>query len=296
MAPAKFDDLSKAAKDVLNDDYFLKGIAVKNKLKTNFEGLNDVTGGEKGTCCEKMVVTTAVDMNFDSGTATPAKLTFKLPKPFGVKGFAIDKFEMDKAGGLKLEAGVDKALHTVSDLNVDLKSDCKGLDSLKVGLTYTGIAAMLAKAEFSAMNPAAYSAEASYNVGSGLTLGAKSSPKSMVDAGLQYINGPAAIAATAQENFSQFQFHASYKVNGDMSVAAAYNHGGKQNGNFNVGLSHKIFDGTSFKGKFNQVGGEHSISTGVKHRLAKGTTITTGVHMPVNAPANGTWGMQVNIE
>jgi len=48
MAPAKFDDFSKTAKDVLTEDYATKGVGVKSKHATKFEGLTDIMGGGDG--------------------------------------------------------------------------------------------------------------------------------------------------------------------------------------------------------------------------------------------------------
>merc|ERR1719469_1854129 len=107
MAPVKFDDLAKATNEVLNDDYQLNGHQFQAKQKTSFEGA---------------VVTTAVDL-FAKDCATPAKLTWKFPKPFGLAGVSIDKLEMDKAGKFKFEAAFDQAAHTVPDLKLEFKSD-----------------------------------------------------------------------------------------------------------------------------------------------------------------------------
>merc|ERR1712217_746023 len=112
-----------ATNEVLNDDYQVSGHQLKAKQKTNLDGA---------------VVTTAVDL-FAKDCATPAKLTWKFPKPFGLAGVSVDKLEMDKAGKFKFEAVVDKAAHTVQDLKLELKSDLVDMAKASGGFTYTGV-------------------------------------------------------------------------------------------------------------------------------------------------------------
>merc|ERR1712083_661975 len=94
------------------------------KQKTNLDGA---------------VVTTAVDL-FGKDCATPAKLTWKFPKPFGLSGICVDKLEMDKGGKFKFEAVVDKDMHSVKDLKLEIKSDLVDLTKATGGFTFTGIA------------------------------------------------------------------------------------------------------------------------------------------------------------
>lgn len=295
MAPPKFDDLCKTAKDVLTEDYQVSGQGFKSKVKTNFEGLSDIGLAGDGGKKEGATITTDVGLNFSAAIATPAKLTFKFPKPFGMKGFAIDKLEMDKAGGVKLECAIDEALHKGKDFKVECKSDLKGLDTLKLGVSYTGIAALLAKAEFNATKPAKYAAEASYAVGSGLTVGAKSTPASIMDIGAQYVHGPLFFAAAAQENFGVYILHAHYKARDDLNVAAHYKMGGKESGNFSAGLKFNVCAGTLFKAKVLNHDNKLSCSTSVKYEIAKGTTVTAGTNVPLDGKG-GSWGMQFNVE
>merc|ERR1711972_457235 len=91
MAPVKFDDIPKVANEVLNDDYQVSGYVFKAKQKTSWGG---------------SVLSTQVDL-FQEKCATPAKLAWKLPAPFGRTAFCVDKFEMDKGGKFKLEASSD---------------------------------------------------------------------------------------------------------------------------------------------------------------------------------------------
>merc|ERR1719223_2286846 len=108
MAPVSFSDLAKTAKDVLDNDFQTAGYQFKSKQKTSWNGA---------------VVTTAVDLFGKDDVKTPGKLTWKIPNPVGIMGFSIDKFEMDKAGKFKFEAGIDNKMHKVDGLKLDLKSD-----------------------------------------------------------------------------------------------------------------------------------------------------------------------------
>merc|ERR1712032_1801951 len=70
---------------------------------------------------------------------TPAKLSWKFPKPLGILGFSIDKFEMDKKGAMKLETSASKELHKIADLKVEGKSNITDIGSISAGLAYTGL-------------------------------------------------------------------------------------------------------------------------------------------------------------
>jgi len=298
MAPAKFDDLSKTAKDVLTEDYATKDINFKSKHGTNFEGWSDlcsIIGGGDGGKKAGATLTTAIDLNLGAKCATPAKLTWKFPKPLGLAGLAFDKLEMDKAGNMKLEASADKSLHGVADFKVECKSDLKSVDGVSVGATYTGIADALCKAEFKATNPADYSAEASYALGGGATLAVKSSKASVVDVGAQYVNGPMFCSVVGKDKFSAFTFHGYYKAMDELKLAGTYQHGGKANGEFAAGLAYALMPGMSLKGKVGgKLSGSTAVSASVKKELSKGVTVTAGGSFPLDGPM--TWGMQFNVE
>lgn len=297
MAPIKFDDLCKPAKDVLTDDYQESGYNFKAKAKTNFEGLGNFMGDSDGK--SGGTLTTAIDFDAakSKGDATPAKLTWKLPKPLGLAGIAFDKLEMDKGGKMKLEAAIDKGLHGVNDVKLECKSGLDGLGSLQVGVTYTGVAEALVKAEISAMNPANYAAELGYNIGGGACVSLKSTPGSVADVGARYASGPLMCSATSKAAFSAFSFHGFYKVSDDLKLAATYGFGGKDNGAFSAGLGYTAAPGTFVKGKLTGVNGaDLAVSTSVKKELAKGFTVTTGAKMPIDGNKPWTYGVAFNIE
>lgn len=299
MAPAKFDDLSKTAKDLLTQDFASKDISFKQKKSSRLEGWSDLTHaiglGDKPTAAGA-TLTTEVNFDFTNAKgATPAKLTWKFPKPLGIAGVAFDKLELDKSGGMKLESAIDKNLHGVADLKIDCKSDLKSVDGVTVGATYTGVAGALIKAECNATNPGKYAAEVSYAVATGATVAVKSTPASMVDVGAQYASGPMFFSAIGKENFAAFSFHGFYKASNELKLAANYDYGGKSNGAHTVGLAYALAPGTTFKGKLDGVNGDKlKVSGAVKHQLAKGVNLTAGTTYALDGKM--TWGMAFNIE
>lgn len=301
MAPAKFDDLCKPAKDVLTDDYQEKGYAFKAKSKTNFEGLGAFIGDSDGK--SGGIITTAIDLDLGkpdvkSGAFTPAKLTWKFPKPLAIAGLAFDKLEMDKAGKTKLEASMDKGLHGVDGFKLECKSELDSLYNLKLGATYTGIKDAFLKAEFLAICPAAeYTAEAAYDVGGGASLALKSTNKSTLDVGARYSSGPFTGSVTSKglltKSSPSFTLHGFYKVADELKMAATY----ETTGDFSAGLGYTAAPGTFLKAKFSGVKGtDFAVSASLKRELAKGATMTVGVKVPVDGTQAWTKGVAFNIE
>jgi len=271
--PCKFDDISKVAAEVLNDDYQTKGQVFKAKQKTSYGGA---------------VLSTQVDFFGDKGVATPSKLTWKLPSPFGVDGVTIDKLEMDKAGKFKVEASSDKV---AAGLKVDCKSDLADVSKVAVGYTYTGIKNLQAKGEFKATNPMDFTKEVTYSQGD-LTCGMKCTSDllngGLPDFGVRYANGPIFCSLLAKEKLGAFNAHAFYKVSSDLKCAATYQHGGKANGSFTVGATYQGL----YKVKFAH---DQTVSVSAKHTLSKGFTLLGGLSYNI-AKATPSYGIQVSIE
>merc|ERR1719453_771852 len=139
------------------------------------------------------------------------------------------------------------------------------------------------KADFTAAK--AYSAEAAYSVGGGVSAALKHSPDSTIDVGVQYVNGPAFFSAMVQENFAGKSFHAFYKASGDLKLAGNYNLGGKKtDGQWSAGLAWNVCDGTAFKGKVTGTNGANlCFCSAVKQTLAKGVTMTAGANVPLDS-------------
>lgn len=212
--PCKFGDIQKKAADVLNEDHQTKGYTIKSKQKTSWDGA---------------VLTTACDLfSGKDEITTPGKVTWKFPKPAGFSGISIDKFEIDKKGGMKLEAVADNSLHKVKDLKVEFKSDLKDLSQITKGITFTGIKDTQIKAEVKPLDLKKFSAEVTRSVGDLATVGVKFGGAGVPDVGLNLTKGPAFAAVTAGAGFSVFNVYGMYTVNDKLKVAATFEQGGKK--------------------------------------------------------------------
>lgn len=278
--PCKFGDIAKPAADVLDEDYQTSGYQLKTKQKTNWDGA---------------VISNTCDL-FGKDCATPSKLSWKIPKPLGLSGFSVDKLEMDKGGKFKFEFSADKELHQVPDLKLEGKSDLSNFGQLSVGFSWTPIKDALLKFETKASQPAACSMEASYSVGSGVTVGAKTAMKTLAtpELGLRFEQGPLFAALTVKD-LSVFQKFVSYKVNGDATAAATYTFGGKDNGAMTAGLQYKLAQGTSLKAKAGMAKAGQTASFSVKHELSKGFTLISGAKFSA-AGGFDSMGLQVSVE
>jgi len=202
MAPVKFDDLSKVAKSVLSDDY-VNPKTCQFKAKQKADGV----GG---------TVTTTVDLKDKTSTS----VSWKLPSAFAIKGFNIDKFEYNKSGGLKFEAVIDKNLHKVDALTVDLKTDFSNpLNNFVKGVTYTGIKDTQVKFETKVLSPEAFTAEITREV-SPAVVGVKVSGGTKVDVGARGTLSGLFSSLVVTDKFSTFEAMCQYKVNKNLEVAA----------------------------------------------------------------------------
>jgi hypothetical protein len=276
MAPAKFDDISKTAAGVLNDDFKLSGYEFKAKQKTSWDGA---------------VVTSTVDIfPAKSEIATPAKLTWKLPTPLKTTSFSVDKLEMDKGGKLKLEASTDKLY---PKLKVEAKSDLVDPAKIATGFTYSGLPDTHLKFETTPMNPQAFTAEVTQAAGKA-TLGAKFGLSNITapDLGANFVQGPFFCSLLCKEKLSAFSAHASYQVLPELKCAATADYGGKKSGQFAFGLAYDVIKGTKLKLKVQH---DQTISCAVKHDLTKGFTILAGGKFD-NQKKACTYGFSLSIE
>lgn len=277
MAPVKYDDLPKASNEVLNDDYQTSGYLLKAKQKTNWDGA---------------VVTTAIDLfPGKDPVQTPAKITFKLPKPFGINGLSVEKLEVDKAGKFKFEAVADKGLHKVPDLKLEAKSDLVDLAKATAGFTYTGVANTLVKFETRTAAPQFFTLEVTQEI-QNATVGVKLTGVTNQEVGLRIDNGGVTAALIAKEKLSVFTAHGFFKANNDLKLAASYEHGGKKSGSLSAGLAYTVKEGTLLKAKVQQDG---VVSASVKHTVSKGFTVIAGGKFDAQ---NGkhTYGLQLSVE
>jgi len=276
MAPVKFDDISKTAAEVLNDDYKLSGYEFKAKQKTAWDGA---------------VVTSAVDLfPAKSDIVTPAKLTWKLPTPLKTTSFSVDKLEMDKGGKLKLEASTDKLY---PKLKVEAKSDLVDPAKIVAGFTYTGLPNTFLKFETTPMNPQAFTAEVTQAAGKA-TLGAKFGLSNITapDLGARFAQGPFFCSLLCKDKLSAFTAHASYLVLPELKCAATADYGGKKSGQFGVGLAYDVIKGTKLKLKVQH---DQTLCCAVKHDVTKGFTILAGGKFN-NQKKDYSYGLSLSIE
>merc|ERR1712070_904894 len=249
----------KKAADVLNEDHQTWGFTIKSKQKTSWDGA---------------VLTTQCDLfSGKEEITTPGKVTWKLPKPAGFSGIAIDKFEIDKKGGMKLEAVADSGLHKVDGLKVEFKSDLKNLNAITKGITFTGIKDTQIKAEVKPLDLKKFSAEVTRSVADLATVGVKFGGAGVPDVGLNIAKGPAFAAVTAGSGFTVFNVYGLYSINDKLQVAVTFEQGGKKSGAFSAGGSFALQKGTSLKAKVDQ---DSEASLTLKHEISKGVTILTG--------------------
>jgi len=275
MAPVKFDDISKTANTLLSDDYQEKGFVLKTKQKTSWDGA---------------VVSSQVDLFGKDAVQTPAKLTWKLPTPFGCSFGCIDKLELDKAGKMKLECSTDK-VH--KDLKVEVKSDLVDPSKATAHCTYTGLKGYQMKLDAPPMDPMNFTAEVTYAHGP-CTVGAKCTPNTLTapDLGVHFLKGQYFCSLVAKDKLSVYTAHGFYKANDKLKCAATYAHGGKSSGNCSLGLFYELMKGTTVKAKVAQ---DQSVSCSVKHEVSKGFTLIGGGKYDTKK-GDYTYGLQLSVE
>lgn len=273
--PVKFDDISKTATSLLNDDYQTNGYQMKSKQKTSWDGA---------------VLTTTVDLFGKDSVQTPAKLSWKFPKPLGIAGFSVEKLELDKAGKFKLETSMDKALHTVPDLKIEAKSDLVDASKIVAGCTYTGIKDTQIIFETKATNPQDFVLDVTRTQGPA-TSGAKFIGVAKPDVGVRVASFPVFGSLTAKQALSVFNVTGHYQAQDNLKFAAAYEHGGKKSGTASVGVAFTLVKGTNLKAKVEQ---DTAVSVTVKHEISKGFSFLAGGK--VAADRSYTYGLQLSIE
>ncbi|CAJ1379198.1 unnamed protein product [Effrenium voratum] len=233
-APVKFDDLEKTAKEVLSDDYQTSGYQFKAKQKTGLQG---------------SVVTTTIDLYPTKDTCmTPAKLTWRLPQPGGCPFIVIDKLEVDKSGGVKLEGSTDKVM---KGLRIDLKPELSDLKKTKTGFTYTGFPDVRMALDTKGVELKNVVGEVTFQAGP-TVLGAKFASPWCPDLGVRFTHGPFFASLYSKEKFGTFVGACHYKAADNLRVAANYTFGGSKNGTCGLALMYSCNKNTSMKVKVEQ--------------------------------------------
>eukprot|EP00931_Biecheleriopsis_adriatica_P118596 TRINITY_DN9395_c0_g1_i1.p1 TRINITY_DN9395_c0_g1~~TRINITY_DN9395_c0_g1_i1.p1 ORF type:complete len:273 (-),score=73.40 TRINITY_DN9395_c0_g1_i1:71-889(-) len=272
MAPVKFDDIAKVSKEVLDDDYVTNVYTMKTKMKTSWNS---------------SVVSSQMDLFGKDECKTPAKLTWKIPAPFGISAISIDKFEVDKKGELFLDLSSDKLY---PGLKFEGKSDPKDITTT---LTFTGIKDTLLKAGTKFSAPADFTCEVMRTQGMA-TFGVKATSATLTspDVGIRVADKNFFFSLVGKDKFSTFVTSCYFKPSDVLKCAANYTHGGKQNGNFSVGMTYQARPNLTVKAKVQQ---DMSVSVSKKYTVAKGFTVSSGVKYDTQKGTQST-GFQVSIE
>jgi len=273
MAPTKFDDIPKVATEVLADDYQVSGYVLKAKQKTTWSGA---------------VLSTQVDLLSDDKCATPSKLTWKLPAPFGCPAMSVDKLEMDKGGKYKLEASLDKAC---PGMKLDCKSDLADLNKAFIGCTYTGIKNLQVKMEHKLVKPMDFTGEVTYACPvavCGMKFTSAVLSGGLPDFGVRMFKGPMFASIMAKEKLSVYTAHCMYQATPEVKLAATYQHGGKGSGSGSLAISCKGL----YKVKVSQ---DQTVCCSVKHSVTKGFTVLAGAKYGV-AKGDLSYGLQLSVE
>lgn len=292
MPPVKFDDIPKTASEVLGDDY-VSGYQFKTKQKTSWDGA---------------VISTATDLwkEGDEKVKTPAKLTWKFPKPLGVAYVSVDKLEMDAKGKLKLEASSEKVM---PGLKVDCKSDCEKMTSFAAGCTYTGLKdtqikletkpTSLAKGELKDTTAEVTNTQGIATIGLKCTGATLTSP----DLGIRVAQGPffgslLVKSFNDKEKPTVFSKHMFFKASEQLKVATAFEYACKDEKKgtaakqtYSVGILYEVMKGLKLRAKVAQ---DKSVSASVKYDLSKGFSLLGGAKYTPDKKT--TYGFQVSIE
>jgi len=274
MAPVKFGDIQKPVKDLLSDDFTTGSFEFKAKQKTNLSGA---------------VVTSTVELLGPDEVKTPAKLSWKIPTPVSfLKGVSVDKLELDKKGGCKLEVSGDSKLHSVEGLKIEAKTDLKSIGKASAGVHYSQKEAQF-KIETALGAPADFKAEACVAIGPaivGVSCGANTLTSPEVAVRMQ--QGPLFAAITAGAGFSQYGLHALFKHN-DLQIAATYS---TSKGAYTVGVANTLAKGTTLKAK---LGNTQELHVAAKHDVCKGFTLIGGLKFDMKNSKHS-YGLALSVE
>lgn len=303
MAPVKFGDIAKGATEVLNDDYQVEGYQFKSKLNTTLSGANATTAIDLWPAV-KGDSNSGGGFGFSGGAKkedkpvqTPAKITWKFPKPFGLAGVSVDKLEMTKSGDFAAEFAFNEPSHKVKGLSLTAKTDLVSVDKVAVTATFSGIADTRLQLDTKPTNPADFTFEVTKAIQQ-LTLGAKISKKDMMPhVGLRFTSDPVFAALVASEKFKKYQAYATYKINKKAKVAGSYEYampvGGKSApAKFSAGLVYDACCWGKMKAKVSQDG---TLSCSHKYQVSKGFSCLVGAKYN-HTKQDMSWGCQVSVE
>jgi len=277
MAPVRFDDIPRIAREVLSDEGMVHAHFLRAKQKTNWR-----------TSLGRLELVSQLDFFGKGKGAAPAKLVWRFPAPFGLEHFKMEKLEVDRGGKFKLDA-------SSGNLSTSFKLDCKNhfteVSKVAVDHTYTGFEDAQMKLELKLAKSPDFMGELTYNAGMA-TLGMKFTSAALFgstpDLGMRLFSGPFFCSLLAREHLREFTMHGFCRVTSDIRCAAMYQYGGKANGNFALAVSYQGL----YKVKVAQ---DKSIYCSVRHSPAKGFMVLSGLKYDCH---NGDcfWGVQLCME
>lgn len=201
MAPAKFSDITKVPKDILNDDYTSK-VTLK---------------------CKKNAGPIAVTIDTDRTAA--GALSSKVGGKFTYAGLSVDKVQHDATGSPILETSLTPA--------PGVKLSFKGGKGMDLGCDYkTGNVCTTAKFDAKSMHK--ISASATYGLSNGVILGGDSiynhsKGLEAINMGASYGSGPLFAALTSSGKGTSFNLSTMYKATPELTLATSTTHSKTQN-------------------------------------------------------------------
>merc|ERR1719231_1035686 len=172
---------------------------------------------------------------------------------------------------MKFEAVIDKNLHKVDALTVDLKTDLADpMNKLVKGATYTGIKDTQVKFETKVLDPKAFTAEITRTV-SPAVVGVKVSGGN-VDVGARATFSGLFASLVVTKGFSTYEAMCQYKVNNNLEVAASAKKDDKSVSALG-GIKFTVNNDMSVKAKVSDKG---DATAALINKAGKGLTVTGG--------------------
>jgi len=278
MAALRFDAFGHDASEVLNVGYAQSGYVLQTKKSTRWGG---------------SIVETQVSC-FD-GTkkcATPATLSWRLPKPFGFSFVDIDKLELDRAGKCKLDASFANACG-VPGLKVDVRFPVEDLSKAAIGCTYANLRPFLFRLDCPARSPGSFRGEVTCAPVRGAHLGAKfTSEGGIPDLALRLSSGRLAIILGARVSQGALGTSAFLRVSPHFRYAASLGFSATHGlSSTTLGMVYK----NVYRVKVAHSTREVDIAGSVLFPVSKGISLLGGVRYGVKQ-GHLSWGLALKLE
>merc|ERR1712007_67829 len=243
---------------------------------------------------------TAVEAVVNHGS-TSGYVKLKLPKPFGISAFNIDKFEFKDSGKIRVESSTWGAQKHVPGLTIECKKDADNVfdalldecdsipQSLSVGFTYTGLADTQIKAETKLADVDQFTAEVMRTVKDS-KVGVKFNSRNNPDLGFSHTQGNAFVALVAKQCVN-VRLNGAYKIDDKTNLAVACNVYGADQGQFTVGVERKLGEALTLKTKVEK---DRSLTASLKRKTG-GVSLLGGVKISESGKSCA-YGFQCIVE